>query len=260
MRFGWPMRLFLCAFVGDMLVRSVLTLTPFDSRWSKELHVDLFPKQLPTPAEFDQIDAGKHPEGYTTRSSRLAASFEAIGPYLNPLPSAKTQAELVDGAAVGKYAVTWIASRLKFLGILIGVDQTWPMFAPYVADDESIARIRLVYADGTSDIWHPVNDPVDITNYSHWFEEKQIDFAAKLRGDQDVQVGYCRWLARKFANRPETSRLVRIEIFTIYYKYPPPGADSAELLRAQIGPPPDQQSAPTWIYDVATGTGKQIQN
>lgn len=253
------MRLFLCYFVGDMVLRSLLSLTPYDSRWSDELHVELLPAPLPTPAELDRIAAGTDAGGHTSRAARFRESLASLGPYFWPIPANQTRAVLETPLDVGKYAIVWSVSRLKFVGILAGVDQGWPMFSPNVVTGDTMARLRLVFADGSSQIHRHCADPGDLTCYCHWFEEKRLQIALKIHRDRIVRSGYCRWLAAQHPANESGSPLVRIDVFKIRYEYPGPYDDARRFLAEQIGPPPRQQEPTFWVYDVATQTGRYVQ-
>jgi hypothetical protein len=250
-RFSWKMRVFLSLFLGDMVLRSFLSLSPYDSQWSYELSVELFPKRLPTQAEFNQIAAGTHPNGQITRSGRLLDSVTSIGPYFSPVPSEATQAHLQDAVDYCKYAIVWTASRLRFAGSLIGVDQNWPMFSPNVGNDDTVGRIRLVFADGSTRIWYSEADPPDITQYSHWFQEKQLQVATKLYRDQECRLGYCNWLTHQVPNNSSGSPLTRIEMFKVNYVYPTPWQDAFAFLDAQRAAQNNREKS-FWTYDVAT--------
>jgi hypothetical protein len=257
-RFSWLMRVFLCLFVGDMVVRSFLSLSPYDSQWSYELSVELFPKRLPTQAEFNEILAGTHPDGRITRPGRLLDSIASVGPYFSPVPSEATQKHLQDPIDYAKYAIVWTASRLRFVGSFVGVDQDWPMFSPNVGDGDTIGRIRLIFADGSTRIWNSEADPPDITQYSHWFQEKQLQVATKLHRDQECRLGYCHWLCRQVPKNSAGSPLVRIELFKVDYVYPAPWQDAFAFLNAQREAQHDREE-PFWSYDVATRIGKYVE-
>ncbi len=257
-RFSWLMRVFLCLFLGDMVVRSFLSLSPYDSVWSYELSVDLFPKRLPTQAEFNRIVAGTHPDGQITRAGRLFDSVASVGLYFSPVPSEATQEHLRGATDYAKYAIVWTASRLRFVGSLVGVDQNWPMFSPNVSDSDTVGRIRLVFADGATQIWHSEADPPDITNYSHWFQEKQLQVATKLPRDQECRLGYCNWLWHQVPKNSAGAPLTRIEMFKVDYVYPTPRQDAFTFLDAQRTAQHNREE-PFWMYDVATRTGKYVE-
>jgi hypothetical protein len=257
-RFSWPMRLFVICFVGDMVVRSLLALTNCDSTWTAEYGIAGYPKPLPAPAELRQIASGEHPQGVTSKTERLWQSVASIGPFFSPMPSAETQAKLNSAEDYGKYAITWVVTRLSFVGKLVGVDQDWPMFSPNVGNEDTLARLRLVYADGTSEICRHTADPADLTRYGHWFEEKAIQICLKLHRDYETRMGYCGYLTTIHKTNAAGSPLARIEVFKVWYVYPSPSDDAFAFLSAQTGPPVMQQDPVFWIYDVATRTGKFV--
>ncbi len=252
------MRVFLSIFIGDMFVRSLLSLTPFDTQWNYELSVEVYPKSLPTPAELDQIASGKHSDTQLTRTARLSESLASLGPFSSPIPSEQTREKLNSAADIGKYAAVWITSRLRFIGSLAGVDQCWPMFSPSVSQDETRARIRLVFADGSTEIWYSAADPADITWYSHWFAEKPIQAALKVYGDVDSRIGYCNWLSHQVTHNGAGSPLQRIEVFEIHYDYPPPGENAVAFIKTESRRPQNHKK-PFWVYDVATRSGKRVE-
>lgn len=258
-RYSWPMRLFLCYFIGDMIFRSLLSLTPYNGDWSDEFHVELYPTALPTPAELRRIAADPQGDGYRAATDRIWTSLASIGPYFSPVPSDATRGELKSPVDAGKYAITWAVSRLQFVGVLVGVDQGWPMFSPNVGAGDTMGRLRLVFADGATRLYRQCADPVDLTCYGHWFKEKHIQVALKVHNDNALRLGYCRWLSRQFPQSDAGSPLVRIEVFKIRYEYPSPSDDASAFLAAQTGPPADQQEPTFWIYDVATRTGKYVE-
>lgn len=257
-RFSWPMRLFVFCFVGDMVVRSLLALTNCDTTWTAEYGIAANPEALPEPAELRQITAGEHPQGLTSTTGRLWQSVASVGPYFSPVPSEATQAKLTSTVDYGKYAITWSVTRMAFLGRLVGVDQDWPMFSPNVGNEDTLGRLRLVYADGTSEICRHTADPEDLTSFGHWFEEKPIQICLKLHRDYETRMGYCGWLTTIHKTNSAGSPLVRIEVFKVRYTYPSPSDDAFVFLSAQTGPPVAQQEPVFWIYDVATRTGKYV--
>lgn len=257
-RFSWPMRLFLCYFLFDMVVRSLLSLTDCDSTWNEEYGIAAYPAALPTPAELEQVAKASPEKPLAAKAERLWQSVRTVGPYFSPMPSDETRAKLETPEDVGKYAITWTVTRLAFVGHSLGVDQDWPMFSPNVGTDETLGRLRLVFADGASEIQRHIADPEDLTWFSHWFEEKPLQVVLKIHSDEDQRLGYCMWLAKQRPKNDTGSPLVRIEVFEVWYTYPTPDDDARAYLIAQTGPPPEQQGPVFWIYDVATRTGRWI--
>lgn len=252
-RFRWPMRVFLSLFIFDMLVRSAISLTDYDD-WAEELGVQTQPLALPSREEFDQIAAGNHP-GYQSRGERMVASGRSVASFLAPWPDQQARAKIDSPLVGGQFAVAWLGTRLKFLGRMVGVDQSWPMFSPNVGKGDAMARFRLVYDDGSERVVRSLADPEDLTNYSHWFEEKHLQAQTKSIRDTDSRTGFCNFLAHRYSESETGSPLKQILVFEIRYDYPPPGADAEAFLRAQTGPPRQQIKKPFWSYDPRTRKG-----
>lgn len=256
-KFSWPMRVFLCYFVADMVLRSLFSLLPY-GEWREELRVAHYPKALPTPAELRAIRAGENPE-HKSPLARFAASLADVPAYLSPIPNAETRSRIEDVQDVGVYAATWLVTRLDFAGNVIGVNQGWPMFSPNTVTGDTLARFRLVYADGSSSIHNSIVDPVDPTSIGHFLDAKLRRSAGRAHEDVDIRLGYCMWLAKQYPANEAASPLREIEVFKVRYEYPGPQDDPHEFLAAQYGPPPSQQQAPFWVYRVASGRGEYIE-
>lgn len=257
-RFAWPMRLFLSALVFDMVARSFIALTPVHEVWLDELGMQRLPMGLPTATELAQIEAGTHPQAYQSPSRRWQALGPSVGRFFVPWPSPQTRAWLDSPAAYGKFTVTWLGTRLNFIGSLVGVDQNWPMFSPNVRRRREVARSRLFYADGSQRVVRVLADPTDLAHYSHWFQEKHLAQQLKVPHDWEARMGYCNYLAHEHPTTETGAALVRIEISTVYYVYPPPGPEAAAQLVAQSGPPAEQTFPPFWRYDVKTRCGYRM--
>ena len=257
-RFSWPMRLFLAYYLFDMFTRSMLSLTPASGDWRDELSMDRNPRAIPSRAELEQCSKGTHPDGFTSAGECYMASIRSCLRYFVPVPSQATREKCDSVQNVGKYALTWTASRLEFVGRLVGVDQNWPMFSPNVGNGETIARLQLVYADGSEEEHRLVCDPQDLTRYSHWFEEKFLQATTRIHRDSDARLGYCQMIARRTPQNDQGAELIRIRVFKVHYDYPSPDDDAHAFLSQQSGPPATQVDAPFWEYDVATDKGKWL--
>lgn len=254
-RFGWPMRLFLCAFLFDMIFRGVgLSLVDW-REIAAELEMETAPKPLPSRT-ISAYEHGTHPR--SEKNETYAAALRSAGRFLVPWPNEKTREKLQSPADGLKFAATWLIMRLELFGNVSGVDQQWLMYSPNVATDRSVARVRLIYADGSTHIVRGRADPEDLTRATHWFEEKRLQAEMNAHLRLDVRLGYCRWLCREFAIGPNGSPLSQIEFYEVRYVRPPPGEDVVALLKAQTGPPADQIGPVFWRFDVATQTGRDV--
>jgi len=262
-RFSWPMRIFLCLFLFDMVARSFIALTPYDEQWAEEVAMedDLRPPPLPTPAELRQIRAGEHPGGCTSATASLAESFASLGPYFSPWPDERTRQKIDSPLQAGKYAVVWIGSRFWLIERILGVDQDWAMFSPNVGTGDTTARCRLVFADGSERYIRLIVDPADLTNYSHGVSEKWLQTQGKVHHDADARRGFCNYLAHRHPTNDAGSPLLRIYISKVRYEYPDPyQVDTFEFLRRQSGPPEDQIEPPFYYYDVAARTPYRLRD
>ncbi len=258
-RWSWPVRVFVVVFVFDMVVRGFLSLAPVIGDWSKEFGMESYPHPLPSREELRQCVAGTHPQDWTFWQ-RYAVSLQSAGRFLVPWPTEKVRERIDSVHDVGKFTLAWLESRLRFCERLVAIDQNWPMFSPNVSDRDTLARMRLVYADGSHKEHRLICDPVDLTSYSHWFREKFLQIATRLHRDGAARLGYCRMLAHQFGENPNGSPLVRIEVFQVHYRYPSPGDDPQQWLAEQTGPPPDQIDPPFWEYDLQAQQGRKLRD
>ncbi len=258
-RFSWPMRVFLAAFLADMVLRGLLSLTPAGGDWPKELDMESYPHSLPSQEELRQCEAGTHPQGLSCWQ-RYAVSLQSAGRFLVPWPTEKTRKKIDSAEDVGKYTLSWLKSRMTFCGRVLAIDQKWSMFSPNVGDDDTLARLRLVYADGSQREHRVICDPGDPTCYTQWFAAKFTRVASVLHSDRLTLRGYCRMLAHRFGKNATGSPLVRIEVFQVHYHYPSPDDDAPQWLAEQIGPPPDQIDPPFWEYDPRTQQGRKLRD
>jgi hypothetical protein len=252
-------RIFVVLFAVDLLVRSFISLTNCDE-WADGLNMQYRPKALPGREEFDQIAAGVHPEGYASVAERWGACGRSVAEFFIPWPNPKTCSKLDSALSCGSFALVWIDSRLTFLGQLVGVDQSWPMFSPNVAHGDTLCRFRLVYEDGSAREVRSLADPEDLTRYAHWFEEKHLQAQIRAGSDAEIRTGYCNYLAHRYPSSDSGASLKCIEVFRVHYSYPPPDVDARQFLREQTGPPSKQIEAPFCSYDVRTRREKHIGN
>jgi hypothetical protein len=135
----------------------------------------------------------------------------------------------------------------------VNIPQRWTMFSPNAARGATVARVRLVFQDGSREIVRLHADPEDLTNYSHWFQEKVLDYELKVAGkDWDSRFGFCNYLSHRHKANAKGSPLTKIYIYEIKYKYPDPGDDAHEVLAAQNGPPGWDRDGPNHEYDVGS--------
>jgi hypothetical protein len=254
----WPTRLLVGYFLFDMVVRSFISLTPYDTDWYAELAMDLRPLALPPTGNREQIAQRDETLTLQPFPARLESCAVSLGRFFIPWPGEKTRQRIGGPADCGKFALTWLGSRLRFVGSLVGVDQDFPMFSPNVGASDTVGRLRLYYADGAETVLHTLADPQDITCFFHGIEEKKLQAAIKIEHDGESRLGYCNWIAHRFATNGRGAALVRIDVFRVRYDYPSPGDDARAWYERQLGPPPAQIEPPFWTYDVATRRGRYL--
>jgi hypothetical protein len=138
---------------------------------------------------------------------------------------------------------------------VVGIDHGWPMFSPNVATSDTVARVRLVYADGSLETLHTWADPPDLTRYSRWWHKRPLHVATKMHSSADARRGFSNWVVHQYAENSAGSPLVRIDYYKIEVEYPPPSADAAEFLAAQTEANRELRGPAFWSYDVASKTG-----
>jgi hypothetical protein len=247
-RFSWPKRLLISFLLFDMVYHSLAVLAPYDD-WLEDFKVPQFPKPLPTWAEINQLAATKLPNGRSLVAERLAQSWATFGDYFNPCPSEQTRSRIDSAEDWGRYVLAWTTSRLDFLENLVGLPQRWTMFSPWVTDEWQVARLRLVFADGSIQEVRLHADPKDLTHYHHWFQEKVLCYELCLHTRGDARLGYYRYLARRHSVNAVGSPLVKIYTYFVTYHAPEPGMDAATFLRAQNGPPGWEKAGPKYVYE-----------
>jgi hypothetical protein len=260
-RFGWGARILLGLFLFDMLFRSFAVLLPWEADWIPEFEMQHAPRRWPTRAEMAQLSR----EGDDVLRDELNGSFVATVDFFNPWPRAAVRRHLTDGTAWAKYSVAWLGSRLDLLENAIGINQEWPMFSPNVSTSTTLTRARLFYADGSEFTVRQHADPVDLTRYSHWNQEKVLDHELKVRkGRNDECFGWCNLLAHRHSRNPAGAALVRIELYRVWIDYVPPHEDPVAFYRRQMELTRDHTSPNAsytyYHYDAATGKGAPVES
>jgi len=258
-RFSWPMRIFLSLFLFHMVFRSLTVMFPWKD-WCDELEMDRHPRpRFATPAERAKMRPSDEKPYPLLEDFR--ESFEGVWVYQRPWPGPKTRPHLQSADDWGKFALCWLTSRLDFVENVLGINHEWPMFQPSTSKGCTLARARLYYADGSTYTVRLTADPRDLTNYSHWFQEKILDYELHVRkGEGRVNdcTGYCNLLAHWHPHNEEGSPLVKISLFGVRYEYPTPDDDPLEHWRQQTGPPDDQIRPVFFEYDVAKRKGEAV--
>jgi hypothetical protein len=256
-RFGWGMRALLSFLIFIMFFRGFSVLWPTDE-WAADLDMSTMPRRLPTRAELAELRAGASEDNPDPVREDLMRTLDSAWDYFRPWPGPDTRARMRTRTDVGKWALTWMSSRLELFENVAGFNEEWPMFSPSVSRKKYVARARLVYADGGEKVVRGKCDPEDLTRYSHWWEEKVLDHELKIKeggeGKGRDNAGYCNLLAHRFPVNENGSPLRTIYLFLVRYDLTPPGADAREWLSKQSGPPPEQVYKDFFAYDVPTRT------
>lgn len=260
-RFSWPMRLFLSFLIFDMVFHSlVASLTNYRDWLKDDFKLERFPKPLPTLEEIGELEDKTGPDNPTPVSDRILASFDSVWEFFKPWPERDTRTKLKTWQGKSKFALCWVASRLDFIESIAGIPQRWTMFSPNASKGATVARIRLKFQDGSLQDVRLHADPEDLTRYSHWFEEKILDYELKVHNDYDSRLGYCNYLKHQFKQNPRGSPLEKIYIYKIIYRYPDPEEDAEAVLRSQNGPPNWDRAGPDFVYDVPSNRLRSIEN
>lgn len=258
-RFGWGMRLFLTFLLFHMVFRGFSVLYPWDD-WADELDMRTMPRRLPTRAEWAELPSQATTETPCPRTEDVMRTLDSVWDFFKPWPEASARAKMHTWTDGGKWALAWTSSRLEFAENLVGFNEEWPMFSPSVATRKHVARARLVYADGDERTVRGLCDPEDLTNYTHWFEEKILDHELKVKEGGEGQArrnrGYCNLLAHRYPRNAYGVELKTIYLYMVRYNLAPPGADARVWLKEQSGPPEGQVFKDFFEYDVAAGEGK----
>lgn len=244
------MRFFLGFLLLDMIFHSLFALTPYRD-WIKELGMERFPKRLPTAKEIQELADEASEENPNPVTDRVMETMDSVWLYFQPWPQKKTREKIRSWEDVGKYVIAWPVSRLDLFETIVGIDQRWSMFSPNTSKRTVLARSRLVYGDGSTKDIRLLADPPDLTKYSHWFEEKILDYELRIDNDVDSRFGYCNFLKHKYKTNIGGSPLQTIYIYKIEYRYPHPDEDAYEVLKSQNGPPSWDKIGPIFEYDVS---------
>jgi hypothetical protein len=240
------MRLFLAFLIFDIVFRSLSVLVPW-ADWADELKMRTMPDRLATRAELTRKVADAGPDESPVLEDVMVAA-DSIWEYFKPWPGPETRPLLGSWQSRGRFVFCWLSSRLDFFENLVGMNEEWPMFSPSVGRRKYLTRARLIYADGSERILRNHADPEDLTRYAHWNEEKVLDHELHVsdsRKRQSDAFGYCNLLSHRYACNENGAELTRIRLFMIRYDLTPPSVDAAdvrEYLRAQTGPPLDQEA------------------
>jgi hypothetical protein len=257
-RFGWGMRLFLAVLLFDMIFRSFSVMWPWGD-WAKDLDMQTMPRRLPTRAELAELPLESSVDNPAPLQEEVMLTLDSVWVYFKPWPEPQTRARLHTWNDSGRWALAWMTTRLEFIENVIGINEEWPMFSPSVGRRKWLARARLVYADGSEEIVRGKCDPEDLTNYSHWWEEKVLDHELKVREGGESKArdsfGYCNLLSHRYSRNASGSELRRIYLYLVRYDLPPPGVDARQWLKEQTGPPSEQQYQPFYSFDVSTRKG-----
>jgi len=258
-RFGWPMRIFLSALIFDMVFHSLAALSDYRD-WmessgdfqTKKWKMERFPERLPTVQEMAELGETTGPKNPSPVTDRIFQSIDSAWDYFKPWPSREVRHNLDNWEDTGMYVLSWLTSRLDFFESLANTPQRWTMFSPNASRGATVARMRLVFEDGSQQIVRLAADPEDLTDYSHWFQEKVLDYELRVAGkDWDSRFGYCNYLRHRFEINAKGSPLAKIYIYEIHYNYPNPDDDARQVLAAQNGPPGWDRDGPKHEYDVA---------
>jgi hypothetical protein len=253
------MRLFLALMLFDMVFHSLSVILPWPD-WIDDLGMREMPVRLDTYAEREQKLEGWDGTGTHPAVEDALSCADSIWEFIKPWPGPAARPRIRNWRDGGKFVVCWLNSRLSFVEALVGIDEQWPMFAPFVRDYKDCVRADLIYADGSVVEVRQVQEPADPTHYAHWFQEKVMNYEARLRkgGQERFLRGWCNMLAHRYGQNSAGAELVSIRLFSVRYIFPPPEADARAFWRAQQGPPADQVSPPFYLYDVASRDGKRI--
>lgn len=262
-RFGWGMRLFLTLFLFDMVVRSLSVSWPWPD-WLEKLEMQRLPRPLPTQAEVRAHLRGEVEPNCPTLGEEILLSMDSVWHFFQPWPDAATRPRLTGKRELGRWMLAWLASRLEFCENVVGINQEWPMFSPSVSKEKRVARARLTFSDGSQYTVRGHCDPPDLTRYSHWFQEKILDYELKIQEGAGFQaqdnLGYCNLLAHRYPRNEQQASLRSVSLFMVRYQLPPPRANASDWLRAQSGPPADQVLADFYLYDVPSRKGRVLRD
>ena len=251
-RFSWPMRFLLTFLIFDIVFHSFAYLTEYKD-WLEAKRLERFPTRLPTLEEIGKLKPG-------TVTDRFLETFDSVWDYLKPWPAKETRAQLETWQDQGIYVLSWLATRVDFFERLVGFPQGWTMFSPDVSTSATVGRTRLLFEDGSQQVVRVTADPEDLTHYSHWFQEKTIDYELPITRDYDSRIGYCNYLKHRFKHNAKGSPLAHIYIYKVRYRYPEPDEDAVAVLRSQNGPPGWDREGPNYSYDVCKNKMRKLED
>jgi hypothetical protein len=233
----------------DIIFHSLAAVTTYQD-WLEEVGLQRFPRRLPTQAEIVTLAATDHKEGETPVTDRFLETLDSVWDYFKPWPETAVRRKLTGWDHYGMFALSWLASRLDFFESLAGAPKRWTMFSPNASTTATVARMRLLFQDGSRQDVRLTADPADLTSYAHWFEEKILDYELKVAGDYDSRLGYCNYLSHQHPKNGAGSPLDKIYIYKVRYSYPAPEDDARAVLKAQNGPPDWDRDGPSFVYEV----------
>jgi hypothetical protein len=258
------MRLLLALLLFDMAFRSLCVLVPW-RRWMRELEMRGMPQdRLPTQAERAELEGKRAADNPRPVFDRVMLSADAVWEYLRPWPDATVRPKITSWPDAGKWAVCWVNSHLEFAENLVGIRQSWPMFSPNAAREAYVTRARLIYEGGGTRVVRHHGDPEDLNRYSHWHQEKVLDYELRAENDdEDVCAGYCNLLAHRHAHNDAGAALKTIRLYAVRIDLPPPGTDPhafylEQMERTRDEPRGEQVRDDFYEYDVARRSGKLL--
>jgi hypothetical protein len=246
------LRVFLFLFVFDMVGRGILGGI-VESNWTKELSITTLPKGIPTVAELERIQRGKGV--HATASERFGATLSSVAGFFNPVPSRATSTKIDGVGDWTKYTLTWVRTRLRFIGKLTMINHSWPMFSPNTRRARAVVRSRMYYADGTTLDHYPYNEPRSFTSYSRWFVKRPQKIDERLQTHYNARLGVATYLSHAHPTSEGGAPLEKIEMFKIGYRFPRIGDDIRKhwkRIRARA------KEELIYRYDPKTGRGRTV--
>lgn len=238
-----------------MLLRGALSLNPHADKWRSELGMSRYPLRLPTASEVRSMNddpGGRGP------AQRYWASLISTVEYFNPLPKEKTRKRMSSAKGLGKYLAVWVETRLKFVGRLTSVDQSWLMFGKSSRKSRTVSRARLNYADGTRQEHRLQSEPDNPLHYFRWPQKKPLQSELRLNRRSVSHQGLSNYLAHHFARNANGAPLESIEFFHIRYRSPRPGQDPGKVMRREVKRANRPLREPYWRYLVASKKGRLL--
>lgn len=243
MRFGLGFLLFY------IVSQSLLTGLPY-SDWTDEFGMRSRPYRLPTREEIKALANRRSQDNPAPVADRIYESADSVWDFGKVWPSERTRRKINSWDRAAKYSVCWLVTRFDLLERIVGIDQHWLMFSPNAFDDVRVARLRLLYADNSTQVIRLLPDPPDLTRYCHFGRKRLLSVHLDLVDDIDVQLGFCNYLMHKYPTNDSGKTLAKIYIYNIDYVYPGPDEDYLRVLSSQNGPANWDKDGPVWYYDV----------